>query len=143
MRFYVVGSTLTRADPRDFDLLGVMEDDHFQAVYGLTAEQFLEEGRTGEWSPGRVKWKDECIGATRILQELLPDRVSIDFKIIPESLLREPYKPISLRQLLVYESTKNTIQNSIEIKISSNHSSPAPSDRTPRWFRKPQPSSIS
>jgi len=53
MRFYVVGSTLTRANPRDFDLLGVMEDDQFKACYGLTPEQFLEEGRTGEWSKGR------------------------------------------------------------------------------------------
>lgn len=97
MRFYVVGSTLTKRDPRDFDLLGAMDDDRFQAVYGLTPEQFLEEGRSGEWSPGRIKWKDECIGATRIIQELLPHRVPIDFKFIPESLLREHNKPISLR----------------------------------------------
>lgn len=99
MKFYIVGSTL-KSDPRDFDLLGVMDDDHFLAVYGLTPERFLEEGRPGEWSPGRIKWKDECIGATRILQELLPDRIPIDFKFIPKSLLREPNKPISLEHLL-------------------------------------------
>jgi len=99
MKFYIVGSTL-KSDPRDCDLLGVMDDDHFLSVYGLTPEQFMEEGRTSEWSPGQIKWKDECIGAIRILQELLPDRVPIDFKFIPESLLREPYQPISLEHLL-------------------------------------------
>ena len=63
MKFYIVESTLTEQDPRDFDLLGVMDDDLFRLIYGLTPEQFIEEGRTGEWSQGRIKWKDECIGA--------------------------------------------------------------------------------
>ncbi len=93
MRFCVVGSTLSRPDPRDFDLLGVIEDDQFKACYGLTLEQFLEEGGTGEWSKGHWRWAAECVGATSILQELLPERVPIDFKFIPESLIMEPNSP--------------------------------------------------
>lgn len=97
MQFYVVGSALYKKHPRDVDLLGVMDDMHFKTVFGMAADEFLEQRRSGEeWGSNLLKWKEQTLGATRVLQFIFPELVPIDFKIIPRSLLREPHREVNM-----------------------------------------------
>lgn len=96
LRFFLVGSALEKEDPRDYDLMGVMEDDHFRAVFGMDGAEFMQQKKSGDWSKDMWKWKDQTIGAIRLLQALMPEKVPIDFKFIPESLLLEPNMELTL-----------------------------------------------
>ncbi|KKN41110.1 hypothetical protein LCGC14_0726710 [marine sediment metagenome] len=101
MKFYIVGSALTKKEPRDIDLYGVIEDPVFRANFDMTAEQFQiirrhAEGPTRSLNPDFLKWRNQCLGAIRVLQFVYPDLVPLDFKFIPASLLQEPYKEIDI-----------------------------------------------
>lgn len=97
MEFYIVGSALTKKEPRDVDMYGVMKDPVFKAIFGMTAGEFEKQRSGGEaWGPELIKWKDETIGAIRALQFVFPQLVPLDFKYLPESLLQEPYRKIDI-----------------------------------------------
>jgi len=91
MKFYIVGSALSKEEPRDIDICGVMEDWHFKSVFDLTVEELSRTKRLGNG-----KWRLENLGAIRILQYVFPELVPIDFKFMPKSLLYEPYKEIDI-----------------------------------------------
>lgn len=97
MEFYIVGSALSKKEPRDIDMYGVMEDSVFKSIFGMTADEFQDQRRSGKaWSPDLIKWKEETLGAIRVLQFAFPQLVPLDFKFLPESLLQEPCKKIDL-----------------------------------------------
>jgi hypothetical protein len=98
MQFYVVGSALHKKRPRDVDLCGVLDDGHFKETFGMDPEEFALLYRMKEDldNEGMLKWRNECLGATRILQSVFPELVPIDFKFIPRSLLHEPNQEVDL-----------------------------------------------
>jgi len=98
MRFYVVGSALHKKKPRDTDLLGVLEDAVFRSNFDLEPEEFALLHEMDEDTVGNdmLKWRSECLGAIRVLQFIFPELVPIDFKYIPRSLLREPYREVDI-----------------------------------------------
>lgn len=91
MKFYIVGSALSKKEPRDIDMCGVMDDVLFKAVYGLADEDF--DGQ--QWRLD-TRWKAENLGAIRVLQFVFPQLIPLDFKFTPESILREPYKEVDI-----------------------------------------------
>jgi len=98
MKFYVVGSALNKKFPRDIDLFGVMDDMHFEGTYGLAPDEFallydIDEETVDQ---DMLKWRCECLGAVRVLQFVFPELVPIDFKFIPRSLLKEPYREVNM-----------------------------------------------
>jgi len=95
MEFYIVGSALSKKEPRDVDMYGVMKDPVFKSVFGMTATEF-EEQRSGARGSELSKWKDETIGTIRVLQFVFPQLVPLDFKYLPESLLQKPYQKIDI-----------------------------------------------
>jgi len=98
MEFYIVGSALSEKEPRDVDMYGVMKDSVFKAIFGMTATEFEEQRSGGKaWGPELTKWKDETLGAIRVLQFVFPQLMPLDFKYLPESLLQEPYRKIDIR----------------------------------------------
>ena len=103
MKFYIVGSALSKKAPRDIDMYGVMDEQLFEGVFGLTAERFQYWRRIEHTAPPNtyinpnfVKWQDHVLGATRVLQFVYPGLVPLDFKFLPESLLQEPNKEIDI-----------------------------------------------
>jgi len=78
-------------------MYGVMEDCTFEANFGMTAEEFQEQRRSGKvWGSELTKWKEETIGAIRVLQYVFPQLIPLDFKYLPESLLQEPCRKIDI-----------------------------------------------
>lgn len=97
MEFYIVGSALNKKEPRDVDMFGVMDDGHFKSLFGMTADEFQEQRSGGKaWGPGLETWKEETLGAIRVLQHVFPQLVPLDFKFLPESLLQEPCRKIDI-----------------------------------------------
>lgn len=97
LEFYIVGSALSEEEPRDVDMYGVMDDILFKSVFGMTAEEFQEQRRSGKvWGSELTKWKEETIGAIRVLQYVFPQLIPLDFKYLPESLLQEPCRKIDI-----------------------------------------------
>ena len=84
MKFYIFGSALWKKTPRDVDMAGVMDDNHFERTYDLTCKR------------GLSKWKNQTMGATRVLQFMFPELVPIDFSFMSESELREPNREVDL-----------------------------------------------
>ena len=52
---YLVGSALTTTSPRDIDVRVVLDDDAFEARYGVSAAQWARE-MWGTWSAGSLRW---------------------------------------------------------------------------------------
>ena len=99
MEFYIVGSALSEKEPRDVDMFGVMDDGLFKSLFFMTADEFHEQRRGSggkPWSPGLNKWKEQTLGAIRVLQFIFPQLVPLDFKYLPESLLQEPCRKIDV-----------------------------------------------
>jgi len=61
--FYLVGSILTKEDPRDIDLYGRMEDRWFEIHFGPVAD-WEEQGKTGHWGRARHSWSRFCVVLT-------------------------------------------------------------------------------
>ncbi|GEM_PF-7081811 len=94
MRFFIGGSALFKNNPKDVDILAVVDDKEFEELFDMDAEEFGDEDRDGPWKEGRKRWGYECSGAKRVLQYVFPELIPIDFKIIPVSMLFEPNKEI-------------------------------------------------
>lgn len=52
---YLVGSALTTTSPRDIDVRVVLDDDAFEARYGVSAAEWARE-MWGTWSAGSLRW---------------------------------------------------------------------------------------
>ena len=103
MEFYIVGSALTKKEPRDVDLYGVMDDWLFENLFSMDIANFQDWRRRAHNAPPNtyipkpfISWKNHVLGAIRVLQYVFPDLVPLDFKIIPRSLLQEPNKKIDI-----------------------------------------------
>lgn len=73
MPMYLVGSALTSADPRDIDLVVVIPDDLFQAMFeGGTESDF--------WK----RWAGDCAKQSRELTMLC--RRQVDFRTQPQKV---------------------------------------------------------
>lgn len=79
---YLVGSALRTATPRDIDLRLLLPDVEFEKLFG-PVQQWVEEGRTGNWSEVRWNWSKYCTRLTHSGWEELG--TNIDFQIYPES----------------------------------------------------------
>jgi len=75
---------LKRNNPRDIDILCVIPNTDFKKIFGLSAEQWRLEGKTGEWGEDRYKWARETIKVGKILAHRLSS-INVDFKFVPES----------------------------------------------------------
>jgi hypothetical protein len=85
----IVGSTLTKKSPRDFDVVLVLEDKVFKKYFGITAQRFLVEGKTGLWSKQRRLWAKTSVLVGMIVEERILTALSnfpLDLKIIPKSI---------------------------------------------------------
>jgi len=93
--YYIVGSALTKKEPRDIDMFGIMDDFLFTATFHLEPEEFSLLLELGE-DIQKDRWRDECTGATRVLQSMYSQIIPLDFKWLPRSILQKPYKEIDL-----------------------------------------------
>lgn len=84
---YLVGSALRpdNASPRDIDIRIEMPDAEFERRFG-SVRRWLDEGCTGNWSPVRWRWSDECVKRSK--QAWREIDALVDFQIYPKSYCR-------------------------------------------------------
>lgn len=71
---YLVGSALTKANPRDIDVRVVLSEDHFKARYGVDSHGWLMDGPPQAWIDEVGKFCE---------QESTRQRLRIDFQVYP------------------------------------------------------------
>lgn len=85
----VVGSVLTKEDPRDLDLILVIPSALFVELY-MPVDQYDAESKSGAWSMDHYRWSDDSIYASRVMQRRMrmTFRASlvVDLKILPQYL---------------------------------------------------------
>lgn len=72
---YLVGSALGQANPRDWDVIAILEDDDFAERFGAW--------NTAEWTRDRWRWAESCAKASREARRLTG--LNVDFRILPKS----------------------------------------------------------
>jgi len=82
-QFYVVGSALYKKEPRDVDIFAVMDDWHFKSIFKITGSGLINNQESSVW-------REQNLGAIRVLQSIFPKLIPIDFKYIPRSILWDP-----------------------------------------------------
>ena len=81
----LVGSTLTKEDPRDLDFVVLVPDRVFVEAFG-DIDAWLREGRTGEWTEIRHSWSAACVSASYLLLARLGAAKMVDLKFIPAGM---------------------------------------------------------
>jgi hypothetical protein len=84
MEITLEGSALYKENPRDWDLRMYVPDIMFEWEYCLTAQKFVTEGRSGQWSESRWRWANDCVRIARLLANI--SGKNVDFRLLPESL---------------------------------------------------------
>ncbi len=75
---YLVGSSLTDPEARDVDVRVVLDDDSFQARYGILP-QHVDRESWGGWSAGSRRWGADVAKISR--QAAVALRLNVDFQI--------------------------------------------------------------
>jgi len=92
---FLVGSALKAENPRDWDVRVVMTHRTFYQIFAAelniewgsllpeeaAAHQWMQEGRTGEWTALRLRWGSECVKQGDSLCNYTG--LNIDFQIQP------------------------------------------------------------
>lgn len=86
---YLCGSALTKADPRDIDLRISLPDGAFEARYGGTVADWIEQGRTGQWGDVRWNWSKDCTRQTHRGWRETP--MNVDLQVYPASWGAQEY----------------------------------------------------
>lgn len=86
---YLCGSALTKADPRDIDLRISLPDNAFEARYGGTVADWIEQGRTGQWGDVRWNWSEDCTRQTHLGWRETP--MNVDLQVYPASWATQEY----------------------------------------------------
>jgi hypothetical protein len=79
----IVGSVLYKNNPRDIDIICVIPDSSFKKFFGIGANKWIKEGKTGAWSKERFRWSDISIKTSKTLSKRMKNNV--DFKFVPKS----------------------------------------------------------
>lgn len=90
---YLVGSSLTKENPRDCDVVCVIPDEEFILRYGVDdVKQWGFRYRSGSFDLHEScwKWADDVVHKS--LQGMRFTRKYIDFKVFPESYDLEHFK---------------------------------------------------
>jgi predicted nucleotidyltransferase len=93
---YLVGSQLTKDNPRDVDVCVVLPDDVFEVRYG-NVDKWIDEGASGLYSELRWGWADDVV--KKCMHGREATKLEIDLKVIPEKYDKEHYKDLSKYRL--------------------------------------------
>lgn len=90
---YLVGSALQpeKRLPRDFDLRIMLTDADFRTRYGGSAEDWEDQGRTGDWQAVRWRHSDDCVKQSKHASDNCWHMV--DVQVYPESYFKRFNKP--------------------------------------------------
>lgn len=85
---YLVGSQLTKENPRDVDVCCILPDDEFELRYG-PVDQWIDEGCSGLYTNLRWNWGDDVV--KKCMHGRKETKLEIDFKVIPQKFDIEQY----------------------------------------------------
>lgn len=80
---YIVGSTLTKENPRDLDLVCIIPDYDFELRYDCKLREWINGFIMGSYSDEHWRWANECL--KRSINGMKWTRKLTDFKVYPKS----------------------------------------------------------
>lgn len=78
---YLVGSALTKKEPRDIDIRVPLANEDWIGRYGGLAEWWEREGITGDWTEVRWRWSEDCTRTTKRAWAIT--MLNVDFQVQP------------------------------------------------------------
>lgn len=81
----VVGSILHKEEPRDLDLVLVLEDNLFEELF-MSLEKWKNYSTGQPWCEKKLKWNSLCIGLSKYLTRWMSGtKYGVDLRIQPRS----------------------------------------------------------